>query len=179
MAILDIVRFPDARLRKKAAPVEHVDDSIRTLVEDMLETMYDAYGIGLAATQVDVQKAVLVADVDRKRSEKRKAPICLINPKIVDKQGKTEFEEGCLSIPGCSAMVQRAERIVVDALDADGDEFTLDADGLLAICVQHEIDHLQGKLFIDHLSPIKRTRVIEKMRKAQAQRSESATAVSV
>ena len=167
MAILKILKFPDARLRHKAVAVERVDDTIRQLASDMLETMYSAEGIGLAATQVNVHRQVLVADVYRERSEKANNPVCLINPELIESAGGIEFEEGCLSVPGCTAMVRRAERIKVSALDTDGKSFTVDADGLLAICIQHEMDHLQGKLFIDHLSPLKRERVLEKMRKIQ------------
>ena len=167
MAILNILKFPDERLRTKATPVERVDKSIQRLASDMLETMYHAEGIGLAATQVDVHKALLVADVDRERSMGQNDPLCLINPELIEQRGETQFEEGCLSVPGCSAMVKRAEQITVRALGLDGKSMTLEADGLLAICIQHEMDHLQGKLFIDHLSPLKRSLVLAKMRKVR------------
>lgn len=161
MARLDILRFPDERLRTKAKPVETVDDNIRQLVEDMLETMYEAPGIGLAATQVNVHKRVLVVDV----SPEKDSPLCLINPVIIAKDGIEEREEGCLSVPGIFETVQRADHIKVKALDKDGKEFTMEAEDLLAVCIQHEMDHLEGKLFVDYLSAMKRNRIKKKLEK--------------
>ncbi|MDP5040227.1 MAG: peptide deformylase, partial [Paraglaciecola sp.] len=146
MAILEVLRFPDERLRTVASPVEQVDKSIISLIDDMLETMLDEKGIGLAATQVNVHKQVVVIDV----SEKQNEPLILINPVITHKDGLTISEEGCLSVPNNYAKVERAENISVKALDKNAKEFTLDADGLLAICIQHELDHLNGILFIDY-----------------------------
>lgn len=165
MALLDILHYPDKRLRTVAEPVEAVDDSIRKLVDDMLETMYAAPGIGLAATQVNVHKRVLVMDL----SENKNEPLCLINPEIVESDGVEQTEEGCLSVPDVYETVERAERIVVKALDREGNEQRLEADGLLAVCIQHEMDHLQGKLFVDYLSPLKQMRVKKKIQKARRQ----------
>jgi peptide deformylase len=148
MAILNILEYPDPRLRTRAHPVAQVDDEVRRLVDDMFETMYAAPGVGLAATQVDVHRRVLVADV----SDERNQPLCLINPEIIRREGTQILEEGCLSVPGVYDKVVRSERIRVRALDRDGREFELDADGLLAVCIQHEMDHLEGKLFVDYLS---------------------------
>lgn len=167
MSILTILEFPDDRLRHKAVPVETVDDSIRQLVDDMFETMYAAPGIGLAATQVNVRKCVIVIDI----SEEKNAPLCLINPQILQKQGTEEMEEGCLSVPGYFEKVCRANAVRVKALDRDGKPFEMDADGVLAVCIQHEMDHLQGKLFIDYLSPLKRQQARKKVRKEQRQRT--------
>ena len=161
MAILDILTFPDPRLRQKARPVEQVDDQIRRLVDDMLETMYAAPGIGLAATQVDVQRQVVVIDV----SEGHDTPLCFINPRLVAREGSEQMDEGCLSVPGFFEAVTRAERVTVEALDRDGNPFTLEADGLLAVCIQHEMDHLEGILFIDHLSRLKRNMALKKLEK--------------
>ncbi|NIR27969.1 MAG: peptide deformylase [Gammaproteobacteria bacterium] len=165
MAILDILHYPDPRLRNRAAPVERVDDDIRRLVDDMFETMYDAPGVGLAATQVDVPRRVVVIDV----SEQRDSPLCLINPEVLGQEGAVEMEEGCLSVPGIFDMVQRAERVKMRALDREGNPYELAAEGLLAVCVQHEIDHLNGKLFIDHLSQLKRQRIKKKADRLQRQ----------
>lgn len=162
MAILDILHFPDPRLRKKALPVERVDDEVRRLVDDMLETMYAAPGIGLAATQVNVARRVVVIDV----SEDKNSPLALINPEILDHQGEEEMEEGCLSVPGYYDTVRRAERIKMRALDRDGQVFELETGGLLAVCIQHELDHLDGKLFVDYLSEMKRQRIRKKLEKA-------------
>ena len=165
MAKLDILRFPDERLRIKAKAVESVDDGVRQLIDDMLETMYEAPGIGLAATQVNVHKRILVLDV----SEEKDQPMCFINPQILEKDGIEEREEGCLSVPGIYETVQRADHIKVKALDRDGNAFTLQAEELLAVCIQHEMDHLMGKLFVDYLSPLKRNRIktkLEKQKKA-------------
>ncbi|MFY8274626.1 peptide deformylase [Pseudoalteromonas sp. SSDWG2] len=161
MALLEVLRFPDERLRTVAKPVEHVDDSVRKITQDMLETMYDENGIGLAATQVDIHQRIVVIDV----SEERDEPIILINPEITHKDGSTVSEEGCLSVPHSYAKVDRAETVTVKALNEKGEEFSLDADGLLAICIQHELDHLMGKLFIDYLSPLKRQRIRKKLEK--------------
>ena len=161
MAKLEILRFPDERLRTKAKMVERVDDSIRQLVEDMLETMYEAPGIGLAATQVDVHKRVLVVDVSAEKDQ----PLCLINPVIIAKDGIEEHEEGCLSVPGIYETIERAEHIKVKALDKDGNELVIETGELLAVCIQHEMDHLEGKLFVDYLSPLKRNRIKKKLEK--------------
>jgi len=161
MSRLTILRFPDPRLRKLALPVETVDDRIRTLVGDMLETMYAAPGIGLAATQVNVQKRIVVMDV----SETKDQPLVFINPTLLEKEGESELEEGCLSVPGFYEAVKRAARVRVSALDRDGDPFELDASGLLAVCIQHEMDHLDGKLFVDYLSALKRDRIRRKLEK--------------
>ncbi|BCO17164.1 peptide deformylase [Alteromonas sp. McT4-15] len=161
MAILDVLSFPDERLRTVAKPVEEVNDEIKQLVSDMFETMKDENGIGLAATQVDRHVQVVVMDVSEDQSE----PRVFINPEIIRKDGVTISEEGCLSVPGNYAKVERAESITVKALDADGETFELDAEGLLAICIQHELDHLKGKLFIDYLSPLKRQRIRKKLEK--------------
>lgn len=162
MALLDILRYPDERLRNKAKPVTLVDDSIRQLVDDMLETMYHAPGIGLAAIQVNVARRVIVVDV----SEEKNQPMCFINPEILAKDGVEQHEEGCLSVPGFYETVERAEHIKVRALDRDGNSFELETGDLLAICIQHEIDHLDGKLFVDYLSPLKRQRIKKKLEKA-------------
>ncbi len=154
MAKLEILQYPDSRLRRVAQPVGAIDADVRQLVDDLLETMYDAPGIGLAATQVDVHRRVAVVDV----SEGRDEPIVLINPEILDHEGRERNEEGCLSIPGYQDTVERAARVRVRALDRDGVAREFEAEGLLAVCVQHEIDHLDGRLFLDHLSELKRKR---------------------
>ncbi|AFT76616.1 peptide deformylase [Alteromonas macleodii] len=161
MAILDVLSFPDERLRTVAKPVEEVNDEIKQLVSDMFETMKDENGIGLAATQVNRHVQVVVMDV----SEDQNEPRVFINPEIIRKDGSTISEEGCLSVPGNYAKVERAEAITVKALDQNGESFELDAEGLLAICIQHELDHLKGKLFIDYLSPLKRQRIRKKLEK--------------
>jgi peptide deformylase len=161
MAILNILEFPDPRLRTKAAPVTVYDESLRRLIDDMFATMYAAPGVGLAATQVDVHKRLLVVDV----SEDRKQPLALINPEIIKREGDEETEEGCLSVPGVFEKVRRAKKITVRANDSDGREIEIDADGLLAVCIQHEMDHLEGKLFVDYLSELKRTRIRSKLEK--------------
>lgn len=161
MAKLEVLRFPDERLRTVAKPVAEVNDEIRNLVDDMFETMKAENGIGLAATQVDVHKRLVVMDV----SEDQDQPLVFINPEITEKHGTTVSEEGCLSVPNNYAKVDRAERIKVTALDRDGKEFTLEAEGLLAICIQHELDHLRGVLFVDYLSPLKRQRIRKKLEK--------------
>ncbi|MCC9003801.1 MAG: peptide deformylase [Candidatus Competibacter sp.] len=161
MARLTVLHYPDPQLRKPGSAVETVDDSVRTLVDDMLETMYAAPGIGLAATQVNVQKRVVVMDL----SEEKNQPLVFINPTLIEREGQCESEEGCLSVPGFYETVQRAERVRVSALDRDGEPFELDAGGLLAVCIQHEIDHLNGKLFVDYLSALKRDRIRKKLEK--------------
>lgn len=159
MAIREILTYPDERLRTIAKPVENVDGDIKQLVEDMLETMYDANGIGLAATQVDVHLQVIVMDL----SEERNAPLVLINPTIVNKDGEQVYDEGCLSVPEYYAPVKRAESITLTALDEQGEIVELHAEGLLAVCIQHEMDHLAGKVFVDYLSRLKQDRVRKKL----------------
>jgi peptide deformylase len=170
MALLQILEFPDPRLRNRAQPVSQVDAALRTLIDDMFETMYAAPGIGLAATQVNVAKRVLVIDL----SEQHDQPLALINPEILERAGVEETEEGCLSVPGYFDKVTRAETIRVRALDRDGKQIEFDADGLLAVCIQHEIDHLDGKLFVDYLSELKRTRIRKKLEKERKDRPGSA-----
>ena len=159
MTKLRILEFPDPRLRKKAAPVDVVDDGVRELIDNMFETMYAAPGIGLAATQVDVHKRVLVADVSADKTE----PNALINPEILEKDGVAVTEEGCLSVPGYYEEVERAEHIRVRFLNRDGDVEEIEAEGLLAVCIQHEMDHLDGKLFVDYLSEAKRSRIRKRL----------------
>jgi len=167
MAKLTILEYPDPRLRTKAAPVLRVDDDLRRLVDDLLETMYAAPGVGLAATQVNVHKRLLVTDVTPDGSR----PLALINPEILERDGEIEAEEGCLSVPGFYEILKaRAARIVVRALDRHGQPFEIEADGLLAVCIQHEMDHLEGKLFVDYLSELKRTRIRKKLEKERRDR---------
>lgn len=161
MALLPILRYPDPRLKKVAAPIAKVDDSIRTLARNMAETMYEAPGIGLAATQVDVHKQLVVIDI----SETKDQLLVLINAKILSREGTQEGEEGCLSVPGIYDRVQRAERVTVQFLDLEGKEQTLEAEGLLAVCIQHELDHLNGRVFVDYLSQLKQTRIKAKLLK--------------
>ncbi|HAS6673890.1 TPA: peptide deformylase [Vibrio parahaemolyticus] len=161
MSVLQVLTFPDDRLRTVAKPVDAVTPEIQKIVDDMIETMYDEEGIGLAATQVDIHKRIVVIDI----SETRDEPMVLINPEILEKRGEDGIEEGCLSVPGARALVPRAAEVTVKALDRDGKEFTFEAADLLAICVQHELDHLQGKLFVDYLSPLKRKRIQDKLAK--------------
>jgi peptide deformylase len=163
MAIRQILQYPDPRLRNRAEPVTVVDDAIRSLVDDMLETMYAAPGIGLAATQINVHQRVLVADV----SEDRSGPLCLINPELIEAEGTEEMDEGCLSVPDVFETVQRAESIKIKALDRDGRPLELETNGLLAVCIQHEMDHLDGKLFVDYLSQLKRNRIRKWLEKEQ------------
>ena len=170
MAKLTILEFPDPRLRTRASPVESVDDGLRSLIDDLFETMYEAPGIGLAATQVNVHKRVLVADVSADKSE----PFALINPVILEKDGVTATEEGCLSVPGYYEEVERAEHIRVRFTDRNGDDVEMEAEGLLAVCIQHEMDHLEGKLFVDYLSEAKRSRIRKKLVKEQRYRSADA-----
>jgi peptide deformylase len=167
MAILNILEFPDPRLRTQAEPVAVVDTSVQRLIDDLLETMYAAPGIGLAATQVNVHRRVLVVDV----SEERSQPVALVNPQIVARDGIEETEEGCLSVPGIFERVTRADSIRVRALDREGEIIEFDADGLLAVCIQHEIDHLDGKLFVDYLSDLKRTRIRKRLDKERRERA--------
>ncbi len=171
MAILKILEFPDPRLRKKAVAVTDIDDDLRNLIDDMLETMYAAPGIGLAATQVDVHKRLLVADISPEKDD----PRALINPEILEKDGTAISEEGCLSVPGYFEEVERAESIRVRYLDRDGATVEENAEGLLAICIQHEIDHLNGKLFVDYLSEAKRQRIRKKLEKDRRQQPAEAT----
>ncbi|HHI94041.1 MAG TPA: peptide deformylase [Gammaproteobacteria bacterium] len=161
MSILNILQFPDPKLRQKAAPVASVDDRIRTLVDDMFETMYSAPGIGLAAVQVEVLKRVIVIDI----SEDKSQPKCFINPEIIECSGHEKMDEGCLSVPGIYEPVSRAKDITVRYLDREGKAQELTVDGLLAVCIQHEMDHLDGKLFVDYLSEMKRNRIRKKMEK--------------
>jgi peptide deformylase len=165
MAVLNILRYPDPRLEKVARPVERVDDAIRQLVRDLAETMYAAPGIGLAATQVDVHKRVIVLDV----SDARDQLLVLINPEIVTREGEQECEEGCLSVPGFYDVVKRAEKVKVRALDGAGQPFELVAEGLLAVCIQHEMDHLEGKVFVEYLSRLKQARIRSKLQKQERQ----------
>lgn len=165
MPVLQVLHYPDERLRKVAKPVAQVTNDIKQIVDDMFETMYAEEGIGLAATQVDIHQRIIVIDVSEERNER----LVLINPEILTKCGETGIEEGCLSIPEQRALVPRAEKVSIRALNREGEQFELDADGLLAICIQHEIDHLEGKLFIDYLSPLKRQRIRQKLEKLARQ----------
>ena len=161
MAILRILRYPDPRLYKVAAKVSRVDNEIRKLIKDMAQTMYAAPGIGLAATQVDVHKRIIVIDISETRDQLR----VFVNPEILEASGEAECEEGCLSVPGIYEKVRRAEHVKVRALDGEGRQYVLEAEGLLAACVQHETDHLEGKVFVDYLSRLKRQRIIAKLNK--------------
>ena len=161
MAVLNILRYPDARLHKVAAPVTVFDEALKTLVADMAETMYAAPGIGLAATQVDAHKQIVVVDV----SERRDSLVVLVNPEIVEAVGVSDIEEGCLSVPTIYELVERAERVKVRAHDQNGNAFTLEAQGLLSVCIQHEMDHLKGKVFIEYLSQLKQQRIRAKLAK--------------
>lgn len=164
MTILNVLRFPDERLRTKAAIVKTVNNDVKKIIDDMFETMYDENGVGLAATQVNIHQRIVVIDV----SENKEQAYVLINPEIIDHSTDTEInEEGCLSVPGCYAKVDRFTQVTVKALDSNGKEFTLEATELLAICIQHELDHLDGKLFVDYLSPLKRQRIKIKLEKEE------------
>ena len=163
MALLDILHYPDKRLRIVAKPVEIVDDEVRKLVADMFETMYEAPGIGLAATQVNVHRRIVVIDISDDKSQ----PLCLINPEIIESDGVEVCDEGCLSVPDFYESVERAEHIKVKALNEKGEEVVIDTGGMLAVCIQHEMDHLIGKLFVDYLSPMKRQRIKKKLIKIQ------------
>lgn len=161
MALLNVLQYPDPRLRKVASPVAAIDEDIQRLVDDMFETMYEGRGVGLAATQVNIQHRIIVLDVSDEGNE----PICLINPDIIKMEGYRKVSEGCLSLPGIYEYVERAERVHVKALDRHGTHYDFEADGLFGHCVQHEIEHLDGKLFIDHLSPLKRKMIHKKLEK--------------
>lgn len=163
MALLNILQYPDERLHTVAQPVAKIDERIQTLIQDMFETMYEARGIGLAATQVDVHERIVVMDL----SEEKNEPRVFINPVITHKNGETTYEEGCLSVPGIYDTVTRAEQVTVEALNEKGESFTLEANGLLAICIQHELDHLMGKVFVEHLSQLKQNRIKTKLKKRQ------------
>src|SRR5258708_388646 len=165
MAILPIIHYPDPRLHKIAAPVAVVDESIRNLVRDMTQTMYSAPGVGLAATQVDIHKQVIVIDI----SETHDQLLVLINPKILDSRGKSDCEEGCLSVPGIFEKVTRAEWVRGQALGIDGQSFEVESDGLLSVCIQHEMDHLKGKVFVEYLSRLKQKRIVGKLKKQERQ----------
>ncbi len=165
MAILDILIYPDDNLAKVCQPVETIDAQLNTFIDNMFDTMYEHEGIGLAAPQVNVLKRVITIDIEGDKTNQ----IVLINPEIIESSGETGIEEGCLSIPGCRALVPRKEKLTVKALNRQGQEFVLEADGLLAICIQHEIDHLNGVLFVDHISQLKRQRIKEKMLKLKKQ----------
>lgn len=165
MAILDILHFPDPRLRQKAKSVKEVDGEVVRIVDDMLDTMYAAPGIGLAATQVNIHKRIIVIDV----SEYKNQPLVLINPRILSREGEEETEEGCLSVPDTFETVTRAARVMISAQGRDGEAFELTAQGLLAVCIQHELDHLEGKLFVDYLSSLKRQRIRKKLDKQRRQ----------
>jgi peptide deformylase len=170
MNILAILEYPDKRLRTIAQPVEAVDAALMELIDDMFHTMYEAPGIGLAATQVNVHKQLLILDI----SEDRSQPMVFINPRITAKDGSQVYQEGCLSLPGIYADVKRYNQITVSALDKNGREFSLEADGLLAVCIQHEMDHLAGKVFVDHLSPLKRALAEKKLAKQRKLNAEEA-----
>ncbi|MEM9101306.1 MAG: peptide deformylase [Pseudomonadota bacterium] len=161
MAILEILTYPDPRLREKAQQITNIDEKLQTIIDNMLETMYHANGIGLAATQVNIQLQLMVIDV----SEKSDSPLVFINPQVIEKRGIEEMDEGCLSFPGVYAKVKRANEIKVSALDRHGKTFEVDTGDLLAVCIQHELDHLEGKLFVDYLSPLKRQRIKSKLEK--------------
>ena len=163
MTILNILNYPDPRLHTVAKPVKEVDASIRRLVDDMAETMYEAPGVGLAATQVNQHIQLIVIDTSETKDQLQ----VFINPKIIDKSGEKNYEEGCLSVPGIYEHVIRADKVTVEALGRDGKKFTLNADGLLSVCIQHEMDHLLGKVFVEYLSPLKRNRIKNKMLKLQ------------
>jgi peptide deformylase len=165
MAILSIIEFPDPRLRTRAEPVTVFDARLKQFVADLFETMYDADGVGLAATQVNVHERVLVADM----SEDRSYALALINPQILEKDGSQVYQEGCLSFPGLYADVTRALKVKVKAHNVDGDEIIIEAEGPLAVCIQHEMDHLEGKVFVDYLSPLKRTLLLKRLEKARKQ----------
>ncbi len=170
MSILPILEYPDKRLRTIASPIESVDTNLESLIADMFQTMYEAPGIGLAATQVNVHKQLIILDI----SEDKSQPMVFINPQIIAKDGSQVYQEGCLSLPGIYADVKRFNQITVQALDRKGNEFVLEADGLLAVCIQHEMDHLTGKVFVDHLSPLKRALAEKKLAKQRKLNAEDA-----
>ena len=163
MALLPILRYPDPRLHKVAAPVDRMDDSIRKLIKDMASTMYAAPGVGLAATQVDVHKRIIVVDISPARDQLH----VLVNPVLTSSSGEADCEEGCLSVPGIYDKVRRAQRITVRALNAAGESYTMHAEDLLAVCIQHEMDHLEGKVFVEYLSRLKQNRILAKLRKQE------------
>lgn len=167
MSVLTIIEYPDPRLRTVAEPVTVFDGELATFVQDMYQTMYESDGVGLAATQVNVHKRVLVADMSAERNER----LCLINPEILEKEGSQVYQEGCLSFPGIYADVTRALKVKVRAQDVTGAEFIVEAEGALAVCIQHEMDHLAGKVFVDHLSPLKRSMLLKRMEKQRRQAS--------
>ena len=169
MSLLTIIEYPDKRLRTLASPIENVDASISTLIDDMFETMYDAPGIGLAATQINFHKQLIILDI----SEDKSQPMVFINPQITSKSGNQTYQEGCLSLPGIYADVSRFNQISVSALDRSGQPFSLEAEGLLAVCIQHEMDHLAGKVFVDHLSPLKRALAEKKLAKQRKLNAET------
>ena len=166
MAILNILKYPDERLHTVAKPVAEVNDDIRKIIADMTETMYASKGIGLAATQVNIHQQIVVMDLSEERNQLR----VFINAKITEKSGEQVYEEGCLSVPGVFDKVKRAAEITVEALDENGKPFTLHADGLLAVCIQHELDHLKGKVFVEYLSRLKQNRIVAKMKKLQKEK---------
>jgi peptide deformylase len=166
MPLLEILEYPDPRLRTKAEPVIDFGDALQQQIDNMFETMYQAPGIGLAATQVNFHQQLIVIDI----SENQDSPLVLINPKIIEKRGVEQREEGCLSFPGVFAKVERADEVTIEALDREGKKFSLDAEDLLAVCIQHEMDHIEGKLFVDYLSPLKRDRIKKKLKKLQKAR---------
>jgi len=168
MALLEILKYPDPRLRTVAKPVTEFNDRLRQLVDEMFDTMYAAPGIGLAATQVDVHERLLVMDI----SEDKTQPLCLINPEMLEQSGSIEGDEGCLSVPEVYESVERAEQVRIKALDRDGQEIELEAEGILAVCIQHEMDHLEGKLFVDYLSELKRRRIKKKLSKSRKRDAE-------
>ncbi|AFJ45450.1 peptide deformylase [Shimwellia blattae] len=170
MSVLHVLHFPDERLRTVAEPVKEVNAEIQRIVDDMFETMYAEEGIGLAATQVDIHQRIIVIDI----SEHHNQQLVLINPELLEKSGETGIEEGCLSVPEQRALVPRAEKVKIRALDRDGNTFELEADDLLAICIQHEMDHLMGKLFVDYLSPLKRQRIRQKVEKLDRMKAREA-----
>lgn len=167
MSVLTIIEYPDPRLRTVAEPVTVFDAELATFVQDMYQTMYESDGVGLAATQVNVHKRVLVADMSAERNER----LCLINPEILEKDGSQVYQEGCLSFPGIYADVTRALKVKVRAQDVTGAEFIVEAEGPLAVCIQHEMDHLAGKVFVDYLSPLKRSLLLKRMEKQRRQAS--------
>lgn len=165
MALLPILHYPDPRLRLRAGPIADVNDEVRRLIDDMFETMYQAPGVGLAAPQVNVAKQLIVIDITEDKSQ----PLCFVNPRILTREGEQEMEEGCLSVPAIYEKVSRAQTIRVRARDRQGADFEMTAEGLLAVCIQHEMDHLEGKLFVDYLSEFKRARLKKKMDKQRRQ----------
>jgi peptide deformylase len=175
MALRTILEFPDPRLRTRAEPVTHFDAALGTLIDDMLETMYAAPGIGLAATQLDVHKRVIVIDISKEHTE----PLVLVNPEILAREGEATSEEGCLSVPGIFDEIERAAKVRVRAQDRNGEPFERDFDDILAVCIQHEMDHLEGRLFVDYLSDLKRERIRKKLDKDRRERASTASAGTV